>query len=54
MLDESPYIGKAQHKRKTFTSGCVDAVDGHLATEGVMYTDKVEESRHNLERGTDI
>lgn len=55
MLDESPYIGKARHKRNTFTSDYVDAGDGRLARGGLEYTDKVEEeSRRDLERGTDI
>lgn len=56
MLGESPYIGKARHKRNTFTSDSVDAGDRRLATGGLMHTDKLEEdeSTHDLARGTDV
>ncbi|XP_053337253.1 centriolin [Clarias gariepinus] len=49
VLGESPYIGKARHKRNTFTLDNVDAGDRRLATGGVMDTDKLEEeSSHDL------
>lgn len=55
MLGESPYIGKARHKRNTFPSDIIDAGDMRLATGSLAYTDTLEkESRHDLERGTDI
>lgn len=56
MLGESPYIGKARHKRNTFPSDSVDTADRHLATGGLVHTDRLEEdeSRQDLARGTDI
>lgn len=56
MLSESPYIGKARHKRNTFTSDSTDTGDRNLATGSLTHTGKVEEeeSRHDLERGTDM
>lgn len=54
MLGESPYIGKARHKRNTFTSDSVDAGDMRLPTGDLAYTEKLdEESRRDLERGTE-
>ncbi|XP_058231272.1 centriolin isoform X2 [Hemibagrus wyckioides] len=52
VLCESPYIGKARHKRNTFTSDSTDTGDRNLATGGLTHTGKVEEeeSRHDLER----
>lgn len=55
MLDESPYIGKARHKRSTFTSDSVDARDRRPATGGLTYTDKLDEEKESqldLARGT--
>ncbi|XP_060762872.1 centriolin isoform X5 [Neoarius graeffei] len=52
VLGESPYIGKARHKRNAFTSNSVDAGNRHLATGGLMHTDKLEENkfRHDVAR----
>ncbi|MCJ8746782.1 hypothetical protein PDJAM_G00145640 [Pangasius djambal] len=52
VLGESPYIGKARHKRNTFTSDSVDAGFRHLDKEGLARTDKLEEdeSRQDLAR----
>ncbi|KAK3514212.1 hypothetical protein QTP70_009471 [Hemibagrus guttatus] len=43
VLCESPYIGKARHKRNTFTSDSTDTGDRNLATGGLTHTGKVEE-----------
>ncbi|MCI4392552.1 hypothetical protein PGIGA_G00147150 [Pangasianodon gigas] len=52
VLGESPYIGKARHKRSTFTSDSVDAGFRHLAKGGLTHTDKLEEDelRQDLAR----
>ncbi|XP_053530297.1 centriolin isoform X2 [Ictalurus punctatus] len=52
VLGESPYIGKARHKRNTFPSDSIDTADRHLATGGLVHTDRLEEdeSRQDLAR----
>ncbi|XP_060739295.1 centriolin isoform X2 [Tachysurus vachellii] len=52
MLGESPYIGKAHHKRNTFTSDIIDAGDRNQALGGLIHTGKEPEegSRHDLAR----
>ncbi|KAF4074479.1 hypothetical protein AMELA_G00239790 [Ameiurus melas] len=52
LLGESPYIGKARHKRNTFPSDSIDTGDRHLATGGLVHTDRLaeDESRQDLAR----
>lgn len=52
MQGESPYIGKARHKRNTFTSDSIDAGKMLLATGGLTHTGQLEEEpRHDLAGG---